>query len=405
MTSGLITSWQIAGETIETVTDFIFLVSRITADLYYSHEIKKCLLLGRKAVTNLDSVLKSKHYFANKIPSSQAVVIPYVRMWELDCKEVWAPKNWCFWTVVLEKTLESPLDSKEIKPVNPEGNQLWIIHWKDWCWSWSSSTLATWCEELIHWQRPWCWERFKAGGEEDDKVRDGWMASPTWWTWVWASSKRWWRTESLACCTPWGHKESYMTKGLNSIFALPLIFFFLSPYMQISVQFSRSVMSDSLRPHELQHARPPCPSPTPGVHSNSHPSSRWCHPAISSSVVPFSSCPQSLPASVFSNESTLWMRWPKYWSFSFSIIPSKEHPGLISFRMDWLDLLAVQGTLYAVHIYADIHVCVYICVYICIYVCVYIHMCTYTHTHTYIYIHTLLMLLSRFSRVRLCATP
>ena len=80
MTSGLITSWQIAGETIETVTDFIFLVSRITADLYYSHEIKKCLLLGRKAVTNLDSVLKSKHYFANKIPSSQAVVIPYVRM-------------------------------------------------------------------------------------------------------------------------------------------------------------------------------------------------------------------------------------------------------------------------------------------------------------------------------------
>ena len=91
--------------------------------------------------------------------------------------------------------------------------------------------------------------------------------------------------------------------------------------------------------------RPPCPSPTPGVHSNSRPLSRWYHPAISSSVVPFSSCPQSLPASVFSNESTLHMRWPKYWSFSFSIIPSKEHPGLISFRMDWLDLLGVQGTL------------------------------------------------------------
>ena len=93
-------------------------------------------------------------------------------------------------------------------------------------------------------------------------------------------------------------------------------------------------------------ARPPCPSPTPGVHSNSCPSSRWCHPAISSSVVPFSSCPQSLPASEsFPNESTLRMRWPKYWSFSFSIIPSKDHPGLISFRMDWLELLAVQGTL------------------------------------------------------------
>ena len=112
-----------------------------------------------------------------------------------------------------------------------------------------------------------------------------------------------------------------------------------------SVQFSRSVVSDSLRPHELQHARPPCPSPTPGVHWESRPSSQWCHPAISSLVVPFSSCPQSLPASKSSPMSQLRMRWPKYWSFSFSIIPSKEIPGLISFRMDWLDLLAVQGTL------------------------------------------------------------
>ena len=111
-----------------------------------------------------------------------------------------------------------------------------------------------------------------------------------------------------------------------------------------SVQFSCSVVSNSLLPHKLQHARPPCPPPTPGVHSNSRPLSRWCHPAISSSVVSFSSCPQSLPASVFSNESSLLMRWPKEWSFSFSIIPSKEHPGLISFRMDWLDLLAIQGT-------------------------------------------------------------
>ena len=112
-----------------------------------------------------------------------------------------------------------------------------------------------------------------------------------------------------------------------------------------SIQFSCSVVSDSLRPHESQHARPPCPSPTPGVHWDSRASSQWCHPAISSSVVPFSSCPQSLPASVFSNESTLRMRWPKYWSFSLSIILSKGHPGLISCRMDWLDLLAVQGTL------------------------------------------------------------
>ena len=112
-----------------------------------------------------------------------------------------------------------------------------------------------------------------------------------------------------------------------------------------SVQFSRSVVSDSWRPHELQHTRPPCPSPTPGVHPDSCPLSQWCHPAISSSVVPFSSCPQSLPASESFPMRQLRMRWPKYWSFSFSIIPSKEILGLISFRMDWLDLLAVQGTL------------------------------------------------------------
>ena len=113
-----------------------------------------------------------------------------------------------------------------------------------------------------------------------------------------------------------------------------------------SVQFSHSVVSDSLRPHEPQHTRPPCPSPTPRVHSNSCPSSWWCHPAISSSVVPFSSCPQSLPASESFPMSQLFrMMWPRYWSFSFNISPSNEYKGLISFRMDWLDLLAVQGTL------------------------------------------------------------
>ena len=109
-----------------------------------------------------------------------------------------------------------------------------------------------------------------------------------------------------------------------------------------SVQFSCSVVSDSLRPHESQHARPPCPSPTPGVHPDSHPSNQGRHPAISSSVIPFSSCPQSLPTS---DSFPMSQREPKYWSFSFSLIPSKEHQGLISFRIDWLDLLAVQGTL------------------------------------------------------------
>ena len=105
-------------------------------------------------------------------------------------------------------------------------------------------------------------------------------------------------------------------------------------------------MSDSLQPRESQHARRPCPSPTPRVHSDSCPLSRWCHPAISSSVGPFSSCPQSFPAlrSFPMSQSALRIRWPKYWSFSFNISPSNEHPGLI-FRMDSLDLLAVQGTL------------------------------------------------------------
>ena len=96
----------------------------------------------------------------------------------------------------------------------------------------------------------------------------------------------------------------------------------------------------------MQYSRLPCPSLCPGVCSNSCPLSWWCHPAISSSVVPFSSCPQSLPASgYFPNESKLHMRWPKYWSFSFSISPSNEQPGLISFKMDWFDLLWVQGML------------------------------------------------------------
>ena len=101
------------------------------------------------------------------------------------------------------------------------------------------------------------------------------------------------------------------------------------------VQFSCSVMSNSLWPHGLQHTRPPCPSPTPRVYSNSCPLSRWCHPTISSSVIPFSRL-QSFPG-VFSDESVLRIRWPKYWSFNFSIRPSSEYSGLISFRVSWLE--------------------------------------------------------------------
>ena len=99
--------------------------------------------------------------------------------------------NWCFWAMVLEKTLQSPLDCKEIKPVKPKGNQSWIfIRRTD--VSWSSNTLATWCEKLTHWKRLWCWEGLGARGEGDDRGWDGWMISPTRWTWVWASSGSWW---------------------------------------------------------------------------------------------------------------------------------------------------------------------------------------------------------------------
>ena len=113
--------------------------------------------------------------------------------------------------------------------------------------------------------------------------------------------------------------------------------------MILTVQFSCSVVCNSLQPHGLQHARLPCPTSTPGACSNACPSRWWCHPTILSPVIPFSSCLQSFPASgSFPSESVLCIRWPKYWSFSFSTSPSNEYSGLISFRMDWLDLLAAK---------------------------------------------------------------
>ena len=131
MASGPITSWQIDGETVETVTDFIFLSSKITADGECSHEIKRCLLLGRKVMTNLDSILKSRDItLSTKVHlSSQGFGFSsgHVWMWELDCEESWGLKNWCFWTVVLERTLESPLECKEIQSVHPKGDQSWVF--------------------------------------------------------------------------------------------------------------------------------------------------------------------------------------------------------------------------------------------------------------------------------------
>ena len=123
-----ITSWQIDGETMETVRNFIFGVSKITVDGDCSHVIKRCLLLGRKAMTNLVSILKSRDItLPTKLSQSYGFSSSHVWMWELDHKESWVAKNWCFWIVVLEKTLESLLDSKEIKSVSFKGNQSWIF--------------------------------------------------------------------------------------------------------------------------------------------------------------------------------------------------------------------------------------------------------------------------------------
>ena len=114
-------------------------------------------------------------------------------MWELDCEEGWAPKNWCFWTVVLEKTLESPLDYKEIQPVHARGDQPWDFFGRN---DAEAETPVLWPPHVKSWLigKDWCWEGLGAGGEGDDRGGDGWMASRTRWTWVWVNSGRWWWT-------------------------------------------------------------------------------------------------------------------------------------------------------------------------------------------------------------------
>ena len=147
-----------------------------------------------------------RYHFANKGPYSQSYGFfsSHVWIWELRHKEGWVLKNWCSPTVVLEETPESPLDSKEIKPVNPKENQPYSL--EGLMLSWSSNTLATWCEEPTHWERPWCWKRLKTGGEEGDRGWGGWMASLTQWTWVWANSGRQWRTAKPGML-PWSAKS------------------------------------------------------------------------------------------------------------------------------------------------------------------------------------------------------
>ena len=160
---------------METVTDFIFLGSEITADSDCSHEIKRCFLLGRNAMTNLDSILKSRDItWLTKVHLVKAIgflVVMYgCESWTIKKAEhqrIDAFEFWC-WTRLLRVPWTARRSNQSILKESDLN-----IHWKDWCWSWNSNTLATWCEELTYWKRPWCWERLKAGGEGDGKGWDG----------------------------------------------------------------------------------------------------------------------------------------------------------------------------------------------------------------------------------------
>ena len=158
--------------------------------------------------------------YKEKSPHSQSCGFSssHVQMWELDPKEGWELKSWCFPSMVLEKTLESSLDCKEIKPVNPKGNspeyslesltlKLKLRYFGHLMWRTDSS---------VSWKRHWCWERLKVGREGDDTRWDGWMASLTQWMWVWGSSRRWWWKGKPVCFSPWGWKELDMAEWLNS---------------------------------------------------------------------------------------------------------------------------------------------------------------------------------------------
>ena len=167
-------------------------------------------------MTNLDSVLKSRDItLPTKVHLVKAMVFPVVMygwMWELDYKESWVPKNWCFWTVVLEKILESPLDCREIQPVHPKGDQSWVfIGGTDV----EAETLATWCEELTHLKRPWCWERLRQeekGMTEDEMV--GWHHRLNGHGFGWTPGVGDGQG-GLARCDSWGPKESDTTEQLN----------------------------------------------------------------------------------------------------------------------------------------------------------------------------------------------
>ena len=213
MASGPITSWQIDGETMETVTDFIFWGPKMTADGDWSHEIKRWLPLGRKAMTNLDSILKSRDItLPTKICLVKAMVFPVVmygcERWKLDQKQSWASKNWCFWTAVLEKTLESPLDCKEIQPVHPKGNQFGIF---------IGRTDAE-AKGAILWPRDtkiWLIGKDPYTGKDWRQEEKGTTGEMVGWH-HWLNGNEFGDGHgSLVCCSPWDRKELDTTEWLN----------------------------------------------------------------------------------------------------------------------------------------------------------------------------------------------
>ena len=157
-----------------------------------------------------------RHHFADKglCNQSYGFSCSHVRMWEFEHKESWVPKNWCFWTEVLEKTLESPLDCKEIQRVHPKGDQSWMFIGRT---DVEAETPILWAPDVKNWhlKRPWYQKRLRARGKGDDRGWDGWMASLTQWTWVWVNSGSWWWTGRPGCCSPWGRRELDMTERLN----------------------------------------------------------------------------------------------------------------------------------------------------------------------------------------------
>ena len=192
MTFSLITSWRIDGETMKTVRDFIFLGFKISVDGDCSHEIKRCLLLGSKVMTILDSILKSRDItLLTKVHLAKGLVSPVVMLWELDHKENWGLKNWCFWTVVLYMAIESPLDYKEIQLVHPKETQSWIFIGRT---DAEAETPIFWWPDVKNWLTGQYLDAGKDWRQEEkgvDRGWDGWMASLTWRTWVWESSASW----------------------------------------------------------------------------------------------------------------------------------------------------------------------------------------------------------------------